>query len=103
VAAFLADAFDSRCGRTAALDRVAEVIVLMVLRRAIDAGTTESGLLAALAHPSLHRALVLIHDMPSRAWRVDLALEAGLSPVTSWRCSTRSSTRLQWATSRLGA
>jgi AraC-like DNA-binding protein len=80
VAAFLAEAFGSRCGRTAALDRLAEVIVLMVLRRAIDAGTTESGLLAALAHPSLHRALVSIHDMPSRAWKVDdLAMQAGMS------------------------
>ncbi|CAN7768184.1 AraC family transcriptional regulator [Variovorax sp. LjRoot175] len=80
VAAFLAEAFDSRCGRTAALDRLAEVIVLMVLRKAIDAGTAESGLLAALAHPALHRALVSIHDMPSRAWRVDdLAMRAGMS------------------------
>lgn len=78
--AFVAEAFDSRCGRTAALDRLAEVIVLMVLRKAIDAGTAESGLLAALAHPSLHRALVSIHDMPSHAWRVDdLAMQAGMS------------------------
>jgi AraC-like DNA-binding protein len=78
--AFAAEAAAIRCGRHAALDRLGEVIVLMVLRQAIDVGTTGPGLIAGLAHPCLHRALVAMHDEPARQWRVDdLAASAGLS------------------------
>jgi len=52
----------------------------MVLRRTIDAGATQPGLLAGLSHPALHRALAAMHDQPSRAWRIeDLAAIAGVS------------------------
>ncbi|PDS46247.1 AraC family transcriptional regulator [Rhizobium anhuiense] len=79
-AAFVAEALESRCGRSAALNRLCEVIVLLILRSAIDRGTTEPGLLAGLSHPLLHRALVAMHDQPSRAWNSDhLAATAGMS------------------------
>jgi AraC-like DNA-binding protein len=77
---FAAEARDARCGKQTALARLAEVIVLMVLRRTIDAGTTQPGLLAGLSHPALHRALAAIHDAPARPWRIeDLAALAGVS------------------------
>lgn len=77
---FAAEALVARCGRQTALARLAEVIVLMVLRRTIDTGTTQPGLLAGLSHPALHRALAAIHDAPARTWRVeDLAALAGIS------------------------
>lgn len=77
---FVAEALGNRCGRDAALDRLGEVLVLMVLRSAIDQGTTGTGLLAGLADPALHHALVAMHDAPSRLWRVDdLASVAGMS------------------------
>ena len=80
VSVFAAEARDVRCGKQTALARLAEVIVLMVLRRTIDAGTTQPGLLAGLSHPALHRALAAIHDAPARPWRVeDLAALAGVS------------------------
>ncbi len=69
--AFVAEASDTRCGREAALERLSEVIVLMLLRHAIDQGTTVPGLLAGLSHPTLHRALVAIHDAPAHSWRID--------------------------------
>jgi hypothetical protein len=69
--AFLSEAIESRCGRSAALNRLAEVLMLMVLRSAIDTGAQKPGLLAGLAHPALHRALVSIHEAPSRQWTVD--------------------------------
>ncbi|SMF06645.1 transcriptional regulator, AraC family [Trinickia caryophylli] len=76
----VAEARESRCGRQTALARLSEVIVLMILRRAIDAGATGPGLLAGLSHPALHRALAAMHDAPGRAWRMeDLAALAGLS------------------------
>ncbi|TBB21301.1 AraC family transcriptional regulator [Rhizobium ruizarguesonis] len=79
-AAFVAEALESRCGRSAALNRLCEVVVLLILRSAIDRGTTEPGLLAGLSHPLLHRALVAMHDQPTRAWNSDdLAAMAGMS------------------------
>ncbi|CAN7691890.1 helix-turn-helix domain-containing protein [Neorhizobium tomejilense] len=79
-AAFMAEALESRCGRSAALNRLCEVIVLLILRSAIDRGATGPGLLAGLSHPALHRALVAMHDAPARAWNSDdLATAAGMS------------------------
>jgi len=79
-AAFVAEASDSRCGRQAALNRLCEVIVLLVLRRAVDTGSTRPGLLAGLSHPALHHAIVAVHDEPSRPWRTeDLAEICGMS------------------------
>lgn len=79
-AAFVSEAAGSRCGRHVVLDRLCEVIVLLVLRKAIDRGTSGPGLLAGLSHPALHHAIVAIHDHPAQPWRVDdLAALCGLS------------------------
>jgi len=79
-AAFVAEASDNRCGRQVALNRLCEVLVLMVLRRAIDVEATGLGLLAGLSHPALHRAIVAMHDQPSRTWHTeDLAEISGMS------------------------
>jgi AraC-like DNA-binding protein len=79
-AAFVAEALDNRCGRQVALNRLCEVLVLMVLRRAIDVEATGLGLLAGLSHPALHRAIVAMHDQPSRTWHIeDLAEISGMS------------------------
>ncbi len=59
------------CGHQAALDRLTEVVIVYVLRRLIDEGARYGGLLAGLAHPSLARALTLIHERPGD----DLSLE----------------------------
>ena len=78
--AFVAEAQGTRCGRHAALNRLCEVIVLLVLRQAIDRGTRGPGLLAGLSHPALHRAIVAIHEAPARSWRSeDLAAVSGMS------------------------
>ncbi|MQX17814.1 helix-turn-helix domain-containing protein [Sinorhizobium terangae] len=79
-AAFVAEALGSRCGRSAALNRLCEVMVLLILRSAIDRGTAQPGLLAGLSHPALHRTLVAMHDAPDRVWNSeDLAAVAGMS------------------------
>jgi AraC-like DNA-binding protein len=80
VSLLLTEATQPRCGRHGALNRLCEVLVILLLRRAIEIGATEPGLLAGLAHPRLHRALVAMHDAPHRDWRSDeLAAEAGMS------------------------
>lgn len=80
VCLLLTEATQPRCGRHGALNRLCEVLVILLLRRAIEIGATEPGLLAGLAHPRLHRALVAMHDAPHRNWRSDdLAAEASMS------------------------
>jgi len=60
-----------RCGGQAALARLGELLVLMVLRQAIDRGATEPGLLAGLADPRLRHAVGALLAQPARAWRVE--------------------------------
>ena len=69
--ALLCEASGDCCGRAGALNRLAEVMVLMMLREAIEAGASRPGIFAALAHPGLHRAVVSMHDLPARAWTVE--------------------------------
>jgi AraC-like DNA-binding protein len=79
-AAFLDELSNRRCGHRQALHRLGEVIVLIMLRSAIERGSTRPCLLAGLAHPQLHPVLVAVHESPAHAWTVDaLANVAGLS------------------------
>lgn len=75
------EATADRPGRSLALDRLLEVILVEVLRhRANRIEDMRPGLLAGLADPRISRALRAIHLEPSRAWSVALlAREAGLS------------------------
>ncbi|MGN6084548.1 AraC family transcriptional regulator [Trinickia sp.] len=78
--AFVEEASNPRCGQSAAMGRLCEVMLLMILRQVIDGGATSPGLLAGLSHPALHRALVAMHDAPDRPWRVEeLACVSGMS------------------------
>jgi AraC-like DNA-binding protein len=80
VSAFVEELIGARCGHRQALHRLGEVIVLMLLRAAIERGSATPGLLAGLAHPALHAVLVALHESPAHAWTVDeLADRAGLS------------------------
>ena len=70
----------SRCGSASVLNRLGEILIVRLMRRQIEAGAMQSGLLRGLADTRLSRAIVAMHDRPSQAWRVDmLAEEAGLS------------------------
>lgn len=68
------------CGVKPILNRLAEVLVIKLLRAEISQGATGPGLVAGLGDPRLARAIVAMHEDPGRAWRnEDLAAEAGLS------------------------
>jgi len=70
----------TRCGSASVLNRLAEVLIVRLMRGQIEADHMETGLLGGLADPRLSRAIVAIHDTPGHAWRVDaLAEVAGLS------------------------
>jgi AraC-like DNA-binding protein len=77
---FVAEARLPCCGGVTVQSRLGEIIVVLAIRRAIARGGVGPGLLAGLAHATLHRSLVAIHDDPGRAWTVaDLAALAEMS------------------------
>ncbi|WP_316977131.1 AraC family transcriptional regulator [Shumkonia mesophila] len=77
------EAFGRRCGRQAVLDRLCEVLVVRLLRHAIEQGAAAAGLLAGLAHPGLARALTVLHESPGETWTLErLAGVAGMSRTT---------------------
>jgi AraC-like DNA-binding protein len=68
-------------GSAAILGRLIEIVVIQATRRlTAEAGPQSNGFIAALADPSLSRALQAIHGAPDTDWRVeDLARLAGMS------------------------
>lgn len=69
-----------RCGAATVLNRLGEVLIVRIVREAIEQGASEPGVLGGLADPRLSRAIVSIHEAPGRNWRnEDLAEIAGLS------------------------
>jgi len=74
------EAFVQRSGRQAALDRLIEYILILLIRHLIDSKTFREGLLAGLADSRLARALTAMHERQSEAWSLErLAEEAGMS------------------------
>ena len=62
------------------LSRLAEVLVIRLLRAEIERGATEPGLVSGLADPRLSRAIVAMHEAPGQPWsNVALAAIAGMS------------------------
>ncbi len=74
------EAFAEQCGRQAALDRLCELLMIRLLRHCMDRGLTQGGTLAGLADARLAKALVALHQNPTRAWDLaDMAALAGMS------------------------
>jgi AraC-like DNA-binding protein len=74
------EAFAERCGRQAVVDRLFEVVLVLLLRHLLDSGRLQQGPLAGLGHPQLAKAIVAMHDDPARAWTLQaLARVAGMS------------------------
>ncbi|HBC09557.1 MAG TPA: cupin [Rhodospirillaceae bacterium] len=77
---FLAEAGGRRCGSGKVLERLAEVLVIRLMRQQIEQGAAEPGVLAGLADTRLSRAISALHEDPGRAWsNADLAAVAGMS------------------------
>ena len=74
------EAFAQHCGRQASLDRLCELLLIRLLRYCLNRGLTRGGTLAGLADPRLAKALVAIHENPTRSWELtDMAELAGMS------------------------
>lgn len=75
-----AEASGKFCGRQSVLDRLFEILIIHLLRKAMNQKLVNSGLLAGLAHPQLARALVAMHERPADGWTLEsMAAEAGMS------------------------
>ncbi len=74
------EAFEGHCGRVAVMDRLFELLVILLLRHLIGSRDQQPGMMAGLADPRVSRALNLIHEQPHKPWSVaDLAAAANQS------------------------
>ena len=74
------EAFDTKDGRQAAVDRLAEYFLILLLRFAIDSKIMHGGMLTALADQRLSNVLSAFHLEPEKAWSLEeVAKVAGMS------------------------
>lgn len=77
---FLAEAVGARYGSDSALNRMAEVLVIRILRAQIEKGTVEPELVTGLADHKISWAIVAMYDTPGKTWNNEgLAHTAGMS------------------------
>jgi AraC-like DNA-binding protein len=80
MALMIQEASSARCGQGIVLNRLAEVLIVKMLRHLMANGLLQHGVMAGLSDIRLARALTAIHDHPDTAWRVEqLAQQAGMS------------------------
>lgn len=76
----LAEYETNGAGQACVLDRLAEVMFVLVLRHHMQRAPELAGFLAAVKDERIARALTLLHRAPGKGWRVEtLAREAGMS------------------------
>lgn len=74
------EAAAGHCGREAVLDRLFELLIILLLRHLLDHRALNTGMMAGLADLRLARSLVQMHNAPHRAWSVaELASESNMS------------------------
>jgi AraC-like DNA-binding protein len=67
-------------GRQAALDRLFEYVLVLLIRSALNARLVDSGILLGLADERLGKAIESMHKHPETAWSLELLAEsAGMS------------------------
>lgn len=77
---FFDEAFAGRCGRSEVLNRLAELLVIQLLRIGFHQGVLKAGPLAGLGDQRLAKALTALHSEPAAPWTLErLADEAGMS------------------------
>lgn len=77
---FFDEAFGSGHGRAPAMNRLAELVLILTLRHALERGLLKSGMMAGLADARLSKAMSVIHANPDQHWTLNaLATLAGMS------------------------
>jgi len=76
----LQESTQHRCGQETVLNRLAEVLLVHMLRFLMEHQKLEKGVLAGLSDIRLARAITAMHRQPQQRWSVEsLAAEAGMS------------------------
>jgi AraC-like DNA-binding protein len=75
LALLFGEASQQRCGHNAVVDRLTEVLVVQLLRFAIERRMVDAGLLAGLSDARLSRALTAMHEAPGQAWTLERLAE----------------------------
>jgi AraC-like DNA-binding protein len=74
------EALAKSCGRQHVVDRLFEVVLIMILRTLMDRALVDEGVLAGMAHPRIAKALIAMHEAPGGEWPLtSLAARAGMS------------------------
>jgi len=74
------EAFANRYGRQAAVDRLTEYFLVLLLRYAIDTNLISVGVFAGLSDPRLAKAINAMHEKPEYLWSLEnLADKANMS------------------------
>jgi AraC-like DNA-binding protein len=78
--ALFREAFAQRGGRQQVVNRLFEVVIVLILRTLLNRASVDSGLLAGMADPQIAKALIAMHAAPGQAWSIEqLAKKAGMS------------------------
>ena len=74
------EASGGHCGREAVLDRLFELLIILLFRHLLDHQQLSTGMMAGLADLRLARSLIQMHNQPQRLWSVaELANESNMS------------------------
>lgn len=65
------EAAQSHCGKDAVINRLFEILIILLLRYLLDQNQLKTGLMAGLADPKLVQSLVHIHEAPSYPWTIE--------------------------------
>tara|TARA_R110001592_G_scaffold336960_1_gene622838 strand:- start:118499 stop:119287 length:789 start_codon:yes stop_codon:yes gene_type:complete len=69
-----------RCGSFSVLNRLAEILIVLILRTQLEKGSTSVGLIGGLSDSRISRAIVSMHEDPGHSWsNTELASVSGLS------------------------
>ena len=80
VSLFFSEAFSQQPGRQAAVNRLAEYFMVLLLRSAMNDRLLDSGILLGLSDTRLGKAIEVMHERPAEDWSLErLAQFAGMS------------------------
>lgn len=79
-ALLIGEAFSADGGRQAALDRLFDYLLILVVRHIVKGGSVPPGVFAGLADLNIAKALTAMHETPKKPWTLEtLAETAGMS------------------------
>ncbi|MFI8479186.1 helix-turn-helix domain-containing protein [Pseudomonas sp. NPDC078700] len=74
------EAAGAHCGREAVLNRLFDLLIILLFRHLLDHNQISTGMMAGMADARLSRSLVQMHNAPQRDWSVaELAKESNMS------------------------